>query len=201
MRSAFKVVVDPFCFRQFDPTNKTSSFIDVPKEEFERKVNEIYKEELLQPGYADFCKHIFIENFTSATLGYAEVTKDNEHLLRTCYEARTEKELPVLKRFFPEGSVPSVRAQFLDIILYSKDQIQKENEAMGNTDPNKDISYDYGIVSIKPQSISSEITMDPITMIRNALGVDQGGSGVKLERELYLKSVEFWSKHALIKKI
>jgi len=70
---------------------------------------------------------------------------------------------------------------------------------MGNTDPNADIDYDYGIISIKPQSIDSEIGMNPITMMRNALGVEHGGSGVTLEFEKYKASVNFWDKHALIK--
>jgi hypothetical protein len=30
-----------------------------------------------------------------------KITKENEHLLRSLYEARTEKELPVLRRYFP----------------------------------------------------------------------------------------------------
>lgn len=47
--------------------------------------------------------------------------------------------------------------------------------------------------------IDTEIVMDPITMMRNALGKEEGGSGVKLDREAYKQSVEFWSKHALIK--
>ena len=41
--------------------------------------------------------------------------------------------------------------------------------------------------------------MDPITMMRNALGKEEGGSGVALNRVEYQKSVEFWSTHALIK--
>jgi hypothetical protein len=33
-------------------------------------------------------------------------------------------------------------------------------------------------------------------MMRNALGVDEGGSGVPLDRAAYLRSVAFWSAHA-----
>lgn len=87
----------------------------------------------------------------------------------------------------------------MDIILYSKEQVQKENEAMGNTDPNKDIDYDWGIVSIKAQNCDSEIPMEPITAMRNALGKDQGGSGVPLDRDEYMKSVQFWDLHAIVK--
>ena len=60
---------------------------------------------------------------------------------------------------------------------------------MKNVDPNKDIDYDWGIVSVKPQMINSEIPMDPITMMRNALGKEYGGSGVPLIEEKYKESV------------
>ena len=103
-----------------------------------------------------------------------------------------------MKRWFSSADVNLGKAVYLDIILYSKEQIQQENESMGSVDPNKDIDYDWGIVSIKPQGIDTEIPMEPITAMRNALGKDQGGSGVPLDREYYLKSVEFWNKHALV---
>ena len=38
--------------------------------------------------------------------------------------------------------------------------------------------------------------MDPITIMRNALGKEEGGSGVKLEREKYMDSVKYWSNKA-----
>eukprot|EP00331_Platyophrya_macrostoma_P002429 CAMPEP_0176417718 /NCGR_PEP_ID=MMETSP0127-20121128/7044_1 /TAXON_ID=938130 /ORGANISM="Platyophrya macrostoma, Strain WH" /LENGTH=122 /DNA_ID=CAMNT_0017797909 /DNA_START=235 /DNA_END=600 /DNA_ORIENTATION=- len=121
-----------------------------------------------------------------------QITKDNEHLLRSCYEARTEKELAVLTRYFPESLVKPEVAPYLDVILYSKEQVQKENEAMGNKDPNADVAYEWGVVSVKPQSIDRETPMTPITMMRNALGKDQGGSGVALDREKYNEAVEYW---------
>ena len=31
--------------------------------------------------------------------------------------------------------------------------------------------------------VDFEILMDPITIMRNALGVEEGGSGVKMDRE------------------
>ena len=41
---------------------------------------------------------------------------------------------------------------------------------MKKEDPNKDESYEYGVVSVKPQECNYELPMDPITMMRNALG-------------------------------
>ncbi len=54
----------------------------------------------------------------------------------------------------------------------------------------------WGIVSIKAQGMNKEIPMEPITMMRNALGKDEGGSGVALDKDKYAQSAEFWSKHA-----
>ena len=90
------------------------------------------------------------------------------------------------------------KAKFLDIILYSKEQINLENKSMENTDINAEIDYDYGIISIKPQDCDYELPMDPITMMRNALGTEYGGSGQKLEKEKYMESVKFWSEHISI---
>ncbi len=41
-----------------------------------------------------------------------------------------------------------------------------------------------------------EIPMTPITMLRNALGVEEGGSGVPLDRDAYRRSVAFWDANA-----
>ncbi len=41
--------------------------------------------------------------------------------------------------------------------------------------------------------------MQPITMMRNALGKDQGGSGVPLDAAKYRDSVNFWKNHVAIK--
>lgn len=41
--------------------------------------------------------------------------------------------------------------------------------------------------------------MQPITMMRNALGKEYGGSGIALNETKYKESVAFWSEHILIK--
>lgn len=55
-----------------------------------------------------------------------------------------------------------------------------------------------GLISLKAQTVDYEIPMNPITMMRNALGKEEGGSGVPIDREKYAQSVEFWSGHAVI---
>lgn len=56
----------------------------------------------------------------------------------------------------------------------------------------------WGIVSIKAQDVDYEIPMTPITAMRNALGKEEGGSGVPLDRDSYLKAYEYWNTHATI---
>jgi len=97
--------------------------------EFEDIANARYNEADLQDGYAPFCKHIFIQNdFTNAKVNVLKISPDNESLLRSTYDARNDKELPVLQRWFPkelvqEDSLPV--AKYLDLILYSREQIIK----------------------------------------------------------------------------
>lgn len=44
-----------------------------------------------------------------------------------------------------------------------------------------------------------ELPMQPITMMRNALGVEEGGSGIPLDRQKYRESVAFWVENVAIK--
>eukprot|EP00039_Didymoeca_costata_P020176 m.340326 g.340326 ORF g.340326 m.340326 type:complete len:200 (+) comp19239_c0_seq1:173-772(+) len=191
-------VVDAFCLRQFGSAGKAPHILMDPKA-FEDKVNELYDsgEYPLKPGYAEFCKHLFVPNFAKMQYNYAQITEENKSLLQSGYAARTEKELPVLLRWFPKEKVPMSEATHLDVILYSREQIIKENKAMGNEAISEETAP-WGIISVKPQNVGYELPMQPITMMRNAVGADQGGSGVPLDRTAYDESVAFWSKHATI---
>ena len=46
----------------------------------------------------------------------------------------------------------------------------------------------WGIISVKAQSVDYELPMQPITMMRNALGKEEGGSGVGMDRDKYKES-------------
>ena len=201
--SSRDIVVDPFCLRQFtQDTAYAGARITLSVEDFEAKVNELFAsgKHGLVDGYAPFCKHIFIPNIAGVMRTTLEITPENEAHLRSAYEARTEKELPVLSRWFPKeligGSDAAGEATFLDVILYSREQIRKENAAMGE-DSGSDAPW--GIVSVKPQDVDYELPMQPITMMRNALGAEYGGSGVPLVDAKSRESVDFWSRNAPIK--
>jgi hypothetical protein len=61
-----------------------------------------------------------------------------------------------------------------------------------------DGEWEYGIVSVKPQLEDYELPMNPVTMMRNALPLSEGGSGKPLNRDEYAQSVAYWQKHAVV---
>ncbi|KAK1444384.1 hypothetical protein BgAZ_102900 [Babesia gibsoni] len=197
---SFSVGMDPYCYKQFE--DKRQTYIPCSKETF---LDELRKrmqrnEARLEDGYAPFCKHIFVENFTGAKSGTMPITEDNRHLLKSAYVARTETELPVLTRWFPKAAVEDhiPEAKFLDVILYSKEQVIKEYDARGEHPTGTTYDFDYYVVSIKPQNVDTETPMIPITFFRNTM-IDEGGSGVPIDHEKYMLAVKFWENHALIR--
>lgn len=62
----------------------------------------------------------------------------------------------------------------------------------------RDETAPWGIVSIKVQDVDYELPMTPITAMRNALGKEEGGSGIPIDREAYMESVNYWKDHANI---
>jgi hypothetical protein len=201
----------------------------------------------LKDGYAPFCKHFFLINdfIHDVVVNVLPITNENESLLRTRYMARTSEELPVLIRYFPleelskdNGSgtitigssgtnLPT--AQYFDIILYSREQIELEHQARQqqqqqqqeqieeSTDTATSLSTTsvpsttttttttttptaapWGIVSIKAQDVDFELPMNPITMMRNALGKEYGGSGIPLDTNSYMECVNYWKDHAIV---
>ncbi len=170
--------------RLFPREARRNTILDATPDSFVRYLNEQAPLAVLD-GYAPFCKLHVHRNWTSTRCLAVPITDANRHLLRSDYEARTKEELPVLVRWF-EGIEPPV-AKYLIVILYSREQLAREGTA---------ITADWGIVgcmyTMKPQ----ETPMAPVTMMRNALGVEEGGSGVALDRTAYQHSVEFWRTHA-----
>ena len=56
-------------------------------------------------GYADFCKLVFVKNFTNAENPVCEITDENRHLLQSGYKLREEAlpvEVPYLSRWMPQ---------------------------------------------------------------------------------------------------
>ena len=170
--------------RLFPADGRRTAIQDITPAQFVERLNAEAPERVI-PGYAPFCWLHVHRNWTSTRCSVIPITDANRHQLRSTYEARTREELPVLVRWF-EGLEPPV-ANYLVPILYSREQMAKEGTP---------VDADWGIVGCLYTMEPEEIPMVPITMMRNALGVEEGGSGVPLDRAAYRRSVAFWSSHA-----
>ena len=179
------IVLTEFAIRRLFPVKpKRNTIQDCSAADFERHLNEVAPLKVLD-GYAPFCKLHVHRNWTSTRCLTVPISDQNRHLLRSDYEARTDQELPVLVRWF-EGVEPPV-ANYLIVILYDREQLAKEHT---------EIEADWGVVGCMYTAEPDETPMAPITMLRNALGVEEGGSGVPLDRDAYQRSVAFWRENA-----
>lgn len=178
------IVLSKFARKRLFPKNRLDKIQGVSPDEFEQYINENQPQEMLD-GYAPFCKLMVYPNWTDTRVMAIEITDENRHLLRSRYEARTKKELPVLARWF-EGIEPSP-AGYLMVIVYSKEQMHKEGDK---------IDADWGVVGVLPTAEAKETPLAPITIMRNSLGVEEGGSGVPIDREAYQAAADFWDNHA-----
>lgn len=196
-----KVALTDFSLRHFKRDGAGTKILDMTPDEFEaRLVVALGQNPKIIEGYAQFCKLLFVENKTSAKVGSMPITIENSIYLRSGYTKRRDGELPYLTRSFYLPFTPPT-AKYLCIVLYSREQLEKEHKTeLNNKGPfefdNKDI--EWGVVSILAQNENEEQPMTPETCIRNSMDIKYGGSGVSFNEESYLKSVEFWSKNALI---
>lgn len=199
--------LDEFADRQWDDPHFSGTRFSCDRKEFVHRVHQAAQEQGgagLVDGYAPFCKHVFMPNeYDDVTVSVVEITDENRHLLETTYARRRPEEFAVLTRYFPADKVSAPRAAWLDVILYSREQLVKEHAALygvstEEVDAALPEAVPWGIISIKAQSESWETPMNPITMMRNALGKAEGGSGVPMIRAEYDKAVEYWSSHAMI---
>ncbi|KAG9399829.1 hypothetical protein AC1031_011250 [Aphanomyces cochlioides] len=160
---AHLMLVDSFSHVQFDDPNHQGTRLDWDKEDFERRVNQL-----------------FVESGSRLV--------DGSHA----------PDILCARLQFPSSQVEPQVAKYLDVILYSREQLRLEAKATGKS-IDESVSATWGIIYVKAQDVDYELPMDPITIFRNALGKEEGGSGVPCDPKAYMESAAFWSNHAEIK--
>ncbi len=196
MPAAMKIAMTEFALRNWEPDASGTRVVGITPGELTENCNALAGQGAsLVDGYAPFCKHLFVQNRTPTRAAFAPITDQNRAALRSGYKARREGELAVLERWF-EG-IDAPRAEWLDIILYSQAQLRAEAEDYPGEQEVPDC--DWGIVSIIGVLEPAEPPMPPITQLRNALGRDQGGSGVAIDPDAYGRAVAFWDLHAAVR--
>lgn len=191
--------------RHWDPEFRGTR-IDINPEHFTEEVDFTHKglSDTLsgfveRPGYAPFCRLLFVPNFTGAKAPVVEITADNLHLLQSKYTSRVESELPYLSRSFPRDSIMTPRAVWLCLALYTaRHLVEVEDDGCDFLGITYDRESDWVIVNVMGVMTSEEQPLTPETMTRNALGPEFGGSGQPIDWSAYRESVAFWSKHAIV---
>ena len=199
-----KIEYDPFVNRQFSP-GFSGTKVDLEiKDELLEVINDTYingdSKQLLNSDW-NFCKYLVIKNDFDVKCAVREITLDIYPYIRTDYVQRTPDELAILSRFaqLPPG-FKSQKANYIVLVLYSKRQLEKEFKPKEEGQEFYfDDSVEWGIVSIMGTVLPYPDPLVPITIMRNALGVEEGGNGETLNKKIYNESVEFWSKHILVK--
>jgi len=97
----------------------------------------------------------------------------------------------VLKRWFPEDKVQPDVGAFLDIVLYTKEQINADR--VKSHKPPFESDATYYIVAIKAQPLPCVLPLQPEQILRNAFM-----RGLAMDRKEYQEAVTFWEKHALV---
>jgi hypothetical protein len=199
-----KIEYDPFVTRQFSQNFSGTKVNLEIKDELLEVINDAYdyaSTETMLDSEWGFCKYLVLPNEFGVKCAVRPITLDIYPYIRTDYSQRTPEELAVLTRYvqLPPG-FKSAEANYIVLVLYSKEQLQKEFKPK---EEGQEFYFDddveWGIVSIMGTMEPKPDPLVPITIMRNALGVEEGGNGETLDRKVYNESVEFWSKYILVK--
>ncbi len=141
-------------------------------------------------GYAPFCKLVAVHNSTDAKVGAIPITVSNYQYIRSGFFARKEGEFDTFSRWI-ELPVSVPKAKYLMVVLYNREQINKEaiadyNKKIANggidsigLEKPEPFDGDWGVVAILGQNNPEEEPMKPATFDRNYMPIEFGGSGMK----------------------
>lgn len=199
-----KVEFTNFSLRQFSPSFAGTKLPLIINNTLGNKylteyINDKLEYFVFKNSYQDFCKYLIIKNdFNEIKSGTIKLNWFTKLFIKSGYSSRTEKELEVLSRWV---KLPfwfkRPKAEYLVFVLYSREQLIKELKSDEVLELND--NCEWGIVAVLGTSQPNPDPMPPITIMRNALGVEEGGNGVVLDHNLYNESVEFWKNNILIK--
>jgi len=152
-----------------------------------------------QCGYTSFCKILTIQ-LTDSMIEHphalrndrVKISDENTSQLVFGYESRVPGELRMPTRSFPCPRYERERAKFLQVILYSDEQLAKEDKDNPNRvfEPNL-----WSVVLYRGQNTDKKLPMEDSIMLRNALGIDEGGSGVPIDHQDWEECISHWEEY------
>lgn len=152
-----------------------------------------------QCGYAPFCKVLTIElsaeqraNPGAILIDRVKISEVNESEIVFSYESRAPGELRLPTRSYPCPRAERERANFLQVILYSDEQLAKEDKE----NPNRVVDANlWHVVLYRGQNTNDKLPMEDSTMLRNALGIEEGGSGVPIDPNAWEHCISHWEEY------
>jgi len=147
-----------------------------------------------------FCKYLMIplNNINKKIrTGQVRNTLQIGPYIRTGYIRRIDSEAPYLSRWveLPHGHWSEL-AEWLVVVLYSKEQLDLESEKTGNGDT---INADWGVVAIIG-SVDGQIPPpQPSTILRNSMDPKYGGNGSEFNLQEYENSCQYWQEWIICK--
>jgi len=141
-------------------------------------------------GYANFVRIVDTKD-PSILCPIAKITAQNKKFLKTEKTKRREGEEEYEQRYFDSKDVKGMPSHHVSIIMYTKEQLDKEGE--------KNTGSDLDIISINAEINSKGAPITPETMRRNIKGPQYGGSGYQHTKKEIGESEAFWNQYAMIK--
>ena len=181
-----------FCLSNtFDPTRSGTTVTGITSEDFMTQINQRASLELgtveVSSEYPEICRHFFVKNdFTTTRQGVVAITSDLRPLVVAAMVTRggqEEVENPYKAYSISSENVDVPQAEFLDIILYSREHLKDEGIA---------IDGDWGVVTILGVPTCEQTPPTRVTLERNSVGTDAGGNGIEATASMLSKSDAYW---------
>jgi len=185
------VGINEFVKRQTKPDFAGTKVTPAQLESIRKRAEQNIKRGASTQGSQPFIKYVTIHE-PSITVGYARVTPENEHLLksRTTKREGREFEEAFEQRYFDKKDVKPMPSDHVLVVMFTREQLESEKS--------NPTGADYDIISINAEGYGKSAPRTPETLMRNAKGPESGGSGEKYTPDMMTESKRFWENHAMV---
>jgi hypothetical protein len=185
------VGINDFVKRQTKSDFTGTKVSEVQLESLRKKAEQLAVSNQLKAGYAPFVK-IAVMHDPGIMSPIVKVTPENQGLLKSEVTKRREFENEYEQRYFESGNIKGTPSNHVNVILYSREQLEKEPDG-------KPSGADWDMISINAEPYSTDSPMAPSTIRRNMQGMEAGGSGWQHKQEELVQSESFLKDHAMVK--
>jgi len=184
------VGINKFALRQAKPDFVGTKLSRAQMESLRKEAERQIRTGQAKLGYADFVRIARVKD-PNIKCPIAKITPQNEPLLKTRTTKRRDFEEEYEQRYFEAKDVQPIPSDHVDVVLYSKAQLEKEPDG-------RPTGADWDIITFNAEPTPAGTPMAPETIRRNIKGIKGGGSGHQHTPEELSQSEAFWNSHAMI---